>query len=155
MAVEECGVVKPMEPEAVANAIVAEAGPDNGAKVSAADRTQAGPADMTEGSGANMTAAKMHAAEMAAATEVAATTVATAAAAAGKDVRREAQRANGDARQEHLCCLGHHDFPPDIGLRGLRVSTLVHPNLCLCRQAPSAGLPCLRQTCARRGVRLR
>jgi hypothetical protein len=43
----------------------------------------------------------MHAAEMAAATEVA-TTVAAATAAAGKGVRREAQRAKGDTHQEHL-----------------------------------------------------
>jgi hypothetical protein len=121
MAVEVCDVVKPMEPRTATNAIVAEAGRDNvanvSAEVSAADMTQAGPADMTEASGANMAAAKMHAAEMAAATEVATTSVAAAAAAAGKGVRREAQRANGDARQEHQCYFGHHDFPPDIGLR--------------------------------------
>jgi hypothetical protein len=77
MAVEVCDVVKPMEPRTATNAIVAEAGRDNvanvSAEVSAADMTQAGPADMTEASGA-MTAAKMHA-EMAAATEVATTTV--------------------------------------------------------------------------------
>jgi hypothetical protein len=72
--------------------------------------TQAGPADMTEGSRANVTAAKMHAAEMTAATEVAAAAVAAAAAAAGKGIGREAQRANGEARQEHSCCLGYHDF---------------------------------------------
>ena len=100
---------------------MAEAGRDNVAKVmsefSAADMTQAGPADMIEGSDAHVTAAKMHATEMAAATEVAATTVAAATAAAGKSARREAQCTNGDARQEHLCCLGHHDFPPDIGSR--------------------------------------
>jgi hypothetical protein len=107
--------------------------------------TQAGSADMTEGSGAHVTAAKMHAAEMAAATEVATTTVAAATATAGKGVRREAQRAKGDARQEHLCCLGHHDFPPDIGLR---VCTPVHPNLCLCRETTSAALPRLRPACA-------
>jgi hypothetical protein len=143
-----------MEPGAAANAIVAKAGRDNVAKVSAADMTyagsadmtQAGPADMTEGSGANVTAAKMHAAEMAAATEVAAT-VAAATAAAGKGVRREAQRANGDARQKHLGCLGHHDFPPDIGLRARRLR-VVHPNLCPCGETTSAALPCLRQACA-------
>jgi hypothetical protein len=122
MAAEVCNVVKPTDPGAAANALVAEAGRDNVAKVttelSAAEMTQAGPADMTEGSGAHVTATKMHAAEMAAATEVAATTMAaaTAAAAAGKSARREAQCANGDARQEHLCCLGHHDFSPDTGL---------------------------------------
>jgi len=123
MAVDVCEVVKPMEPGAVANAIVAEAGRANVAQVSgqgsAADMAQAGPADMTEASGANVTAAKMHAAEMTAATEVATATVATAA--AGKGVRREAQRANGDARQEHSCFLGHHDFSPDIGHRAARV----------------------------------
>jgi hypothetical protein len=54
---------------------------------------------------------------MAAATEVPTTTVTAATAAAGKGVRREAQRTNGDARQEHLGYLGYHDFPPDIGLR--------------------------------------
>ena len=74
MAAEVCDVVKPMEPRTATNAIVAEAGRDNvanvSAEVSAADMTQAGPADMTEASGANMAAAKMHAAEMAAATEV-------------------------------------------------------------------------------------
>jgi hypothetical protein len=149
VAVEVCDVVKPMEPRAAANAFVADAGRDNvaqvSAEVSAADMTQARPADMAESNAANVTAAKMHAAEMAAATEVATTTVAAATAAAGKGVRREAQRANGDARQEHLCCLGHHNFPPDIGLRAC---ALVHPNLCLCRETTSAGLPCLRQACA-------
>jgi hypothetical protein len=76
----------------------------------------------------------MHAAEMTAATEVATATVATttvAAAAAGKGVSREAQRANDDARQEHSRCLGHHDFSPDIGLR-VCTRGIVHPNLCLC-----------------------
>jgi hypothetical protein len=64
-----------------------------------------------------VTAAKMHAAEMATATEVATTTVTAATAAAGKSARREAQCANGDTHQEHLCCLSHHDFSPGIGLR--------------------------------------
>jgi hypothetical protein len=111
-----------MEPGAATNAIVAKAGRANVGKVSAevsargsaeanaANMTQAGPADMTEGSSANVTAAKMHAAEMTAATEVAA-------AAAGKGIGREAQRANGDARQEHSCCLGHLDFSPELGRR--------------------------------------
>jgi hypothetical protein len=94
--------------------------------VSAADMAQAGPADMTEASGANVTAAKMHAAEMTAATEVATATVAAAATAAGKGVRREAQRANGDARQEHSCCLGHHGFSPDIGRRVSARTAYVH-----------------------------
>jgi hypothetical protein len=65
---------------------------------------------------AEMTAAEVAATEVAA-TEVAATEVAAAATAACKGVRREAQRAKGDARQQHSCCLGHHDFSPDIGLR--------------------------------------
>jgi hypothetical protein len=140
MALGVCDVVKLMEPGAAANVIVADAGRDNVAKVGAADMTQAGPADMTqvgpadmtEGSGANVSATKMHAAEMAAATEMAATTVTAATTTAGKGVCREAQRANGDARQEHLCCLGHHDFPPDIRLRAhadcacLRLSTRIY-----------------------------
>jgi len=98
-------------------------------EVSTAEMSQAGPADMTQGSCANVTAAKMHAAEMTAATEVATTTVT--AATAGKGVSREAQRANDDARQEHSRCLGHHDFSPDIGLR-VCTRGIVHPNLCLC-----------------------
>src|SRR5712692_8310194 len=121
MAVDVREVVKPIEPGAAANAIVAEAGIAHVGEVSTAEMSQAGPADMTQGSCANVTAAKMHAAEMTAATEVATTTVATttvaAAAAAGKGVSREAQRANDDARQEHSRCLGHHAFSPDIGLR--------------------------------------
>jgi hypothetical protein len=112
-----------MEVGAAANAIVAKAGgvdvgkvsaevsARGGAEAGAADITEAGPADMTEGSRANVAAAKMHAAEMTAATEVAtAAAVPAAATAAGKGIGREAQRAKGDARQEHSCCLGHHDF---------------------------------------------
>jgi hypothetical protein len=115
MAVEVCEVVNPIGP---ANAIVAEASRANVSEVSAADMTQAGPADVAQGRCANVTAAKMHAAEMTAATEVAtATTTVAAAAAACKGVSREAQRANCDARQEHPCCLGHHDLSPDIGPR--------------------------------------
>jgi hypothetical protein len=109
---------------------VAEASRANVGEVSATNMTQAmtqaGPADMTQGSCANVTAAKMHAAEMTATkmhaaemtatTEVATTTVA-AAAAACKGVSRETQRAKCDARQQHSCCLGHHDFSPDIGPR--------------------------------------
>jgi len=129
MAVDVREVVKPIEPGAAANAIVAEAGIAHVGEVSTAEMSQAGPADMTQGSCANVTAAKMHAAEMTAATEVATTTVA--AAAAGKGVSREAQRANDDARQEHSRCLGHHDFSPDIGLR-VCTRGIVHPNLCLC-----------------------
>src|SRR5712692_692955 len=106
MAVDVREVVKPIEPGAAANAIVAEAGIAHVGEMSTAEMSQAGPADMTQGSCANVTAA----------TEVATTTVA-AAAAAGKGVSREAQRANDDARQEHSRCLGHHDFSPDIGLR--------------------------------------
>jgi hypothetical protein len=88
MAVEVCEVVKPMEPGAAANAIVA--GRANVGEVRTADMTQAGPADMTQCRCANVTAAKMHAAEMTATTEVAtATTVAAAATAAGKGVGRE------------------------------------------------------------------
>jgi hypothetical protein len=90
MAVEVCEVVKPMEPGAAANAIVAGAGRANVGEVRTADMTQAGPADMTQCRCANVTAAKMHAAEMTATTEVAtATTVAAAATAAGKGVGRE------------------------------------------------------------------
>jgi ketosteroid isomerase-like protein len=73
------------------------------AEVGAPDMTQAGPAEMTQGSCANVTAAKMHSAEMTAAemtaaemtatTEVA-TTTPVAAAAAGKGVGRETQGAN-------------------------------------------------------------
>jgi hypothetical protein len=105
MAVEVCEVVNPIGP---ANSIVAEASRANVDEVSAAD--------MTQGGCANATAAKMHAAEMTAPT-VATTTTVAAAAAACKGVGREAQRANCDARQEHSCCLGHHDFSPDIGPR--------------------------------------
>jgi hypothetical protein len=85
---------------------------------------------MTQGSCANVTAAKVHTAEMTAATEVATTTTVATAATACKGVSREAQRANYDARQEHSCCLGHHDFSPDIGPRGC-TRRIVHPNLCL------------------------
>jgi hypothetical protein len=114
--------VDPIGPGAAANAIVAEAGRANVGEVSATNMTQAmtqaGPADVAQGRCANVTAAKMHAAEMTAATEVAtATTTVAAAAAACKGVSREAQRANCDARQEHPCCLGHHDLSPDIGPR--------------------------------------
>jgi len=87
---------------------------------------------------AEMPAAEMPSAEMTAttvattATTVAttATTVAAAAtAAAGKGVGRETQRAKGDAQQEHSCCLGHHDFSPDIGPR-VFTRRVVHLNVC-------------------------
>jgi hypothetical protein len=100
--------------------------------VSAADMTHAGPA------------AKMRSAEMTATTEVATTEVATAtatvtaaavtAAAACKGVCRETQPAKRDARQEHSCYVGHHDFSPDIGPR-VGTRRIVHPNLCLCLEA--------------------
>jgi hypothetical protein len=132
MAVEVCELVRPIEPGAAANPIVAEASGAHVGEVSAADMTHAGPA------------AKMRSAEMTATTEVATTEVATAtatvtaaavtAAAACKGVCRETQPAKRDARQEHSCYVGHHDFSPDIGPR-VGTRRIVHPNLCLCLEA--------------------
>jgi hypothetical protein len=101
--------VNPIGAHAAANAIVAEAGRANVGEVSATNMTQAmteaGPADVTQGRCANVTAAKMSAAEMSAAemsaaemtaaemtatTEVATATATVAAAAACKGVGREA-----------------------------------------------------------------
>jgi hypothetical protein len=106
VAVEICELVKPIEPGAAANAIVIEARRANVGDVSAADMTQAGPT-------AEMRSAEMRSAEMTA-TEVA---IATVAAAECKGGGRETQSAKCDARQEHLCNLGYHDFSPDIGPR--------------------------------------
>jgi hypothetical protein len=90
---------------------VAEANHANVGDVSAADMTQAGLAAKVRS--AEMRSAEMRSAEMTA-TEVA---IATVAAAECKGGGRETQSAKCDARQEHLCNLGYHDFSPDIGPR--------------------------------------
>jgi hypothetical protein len=90
---------------------VAEANHANVGDVSAADMTQAGLAAKVRS--AEMRSAEMRSAEMTATTEVATATVA-AAATACKGVGRETQPAECDARQEHSCHLGYHDFSHDI-----------------------------------------
>src|SRR5260370_11261725 len=71
MAVDVREGVKPIEPGAAANAIVAEAGIAHLGEASPAVMSQAGPADMNQSSCPNVTAAKMHAPKSTAATEVA------------------------------------------------------------------------------------
>jgi hypothetical protein len=142
MAVEVCELVRPIEPGAAANPIVAEASGAHVGEVSAADMTHAGPAAKMRS--AEMTATTEVATTEVATTEVATTEVATAtatvtaaavtAAAACKGVCRETQPAKRDARQEHSCYVGHHDFSPDIGPR-VGTRRIVHPNLCLCLEA--------------------
>ena len=113
---------------------MAEASRANVGDVSAGDMTQAGLAAKVRSAemcSAEMRSAEMRPAEMTA-TEVAIATVAAAAECKGGG--RETQSAKCDARQEHSCNLGSHDFSPDIGPR-VCTRRIVQPNLGLCVEA--------------------
>ena len=108
---------------------MAEASRANVGDVSAGDMTQAGLAAKVRS--AEMCSAEMRSAEMRPA-EMTATEVAVAAECKGGG--RETQSAKCDARQEHSCNLGSHDFSPDIGPR-VCTRRMVHPNLGLSVEA--------------------